>query len=75
MSKTQRSTSESQTTGQPTAVAFANVVSEIFDACFAEYKEQKKQTWMKEQQKAGHTVMVDEDGNLVAVQIIDTYKA
>ena len=74
MSKNYESTSDSQTTAQPSAVSFANVVSDIFSACFAEYKDQKKQAWIKEQKAAGNQIVENEDGQLIAVQIIDTYK-
>ena len=76
MSKTHKSTSHSSQSHnpQPSAVAFANVISDIFDACFEQHLKNKKEAWVKAQKDAGNVVLTDDDGNLVSVKIIDTYK-
>ena len=77
MKKTYKSTSDHSQNHkpQPSAVAFANLLSDVFEACFAEFKEQKKQAWVKEQKDAGHKVLVDEeDGTLIAIDVVATYK-
>ena len=74
MSKNQKSTSQSQEEPRPSAVAFANLFTEIFDACLAEHKEQKKQAWIKKQKAAGYTLFVMDDGTLFATEIKSSYK-
>jgi len=75
MSKTHKSSHSQDHEAQPSAVAFANVVSDIFEACFAQYKETKKQTWIESQKQAGNTIFVMDDGTLVAAEIKSTYKS
>ena len=74
MTKTNKSTSSSSPSVKQATVAAIKSLSTVADKAFELYKQQKQDEWIKEQKAAGHHVMINDEGYLMSIDIVATYK-
>ena len=74
MSKNKKSKSATDPSVKYSAVSLAKSLSDVADKAFALYKQQKQDEWIREQKAAGHQVMVSDEGYLISVDLVESYK-
>ncbi len=74
MSKNKKFKAATDPSAKYTSVSVAKVLSDVADKAFALYKQQKQDEWIKEQRAAGHQVMMSDQGYLISVDLIESYK-